>query len=158
VVERLRLIFAVGDPAQKLAAAIALAPIRDDCKVEALDRLLDGDPAQLKMLVPLCRDQIPEALASRLTLELQPAVPAGRSVGVVADRRRANAACMQIILGQESPAWSLLEPAPDAQARSFFIGSLGPAGVDPKRLLARLDDQSASDSARAASIVALESV
>jgi serine/threonine protein kinase len=158
VVDRLGRLFTAGDPAQRLAAAVALAPIRKDCRDEALDRLLDGDPDQLKTLAPLLRKRIPEALESRLAAEGGPAAPAGGPPGAAADHRRANAACARILLGLAGSSWSLLESAPDPQARSFFIKSLGPAGIDPRHLIARVDDPSMGDSARAAAILAIEAI
>ncbi|WP_435011128.1 protein kinase domain-containing protein [Tundrisphaera lichenicola] len=158
VVDRLGRLYADGDPAQKLAAALALAPIREDCKTHALDRCLDGEPDQLRILAPLLRGRIAEALESRLVEKRGTIPPIDPPSTFEADRRRANAECIRIILGQTDPEWSILEYSPDPQARSFFIGAIGPAGVDPARLIARLDDPSTSDPARAAIIQALEAV
>jgi hypothetical protein len=59
------------------------------------------------------------------------------------------------LLGRDGPPWELLRSAPDPQARSFLIATLGPAGVAPQRLMVQLEDPLTSTSVRMALIQSL---
>ena len=165
VADRVDRLYGVGDPDRKLAAALVLAPTRAECRDHALGRFLEADPGLLGTLIPLLQEQIPGPFVARLEAEVR-AEPGGGlppDEAEVRDRRRANAACASSRSGatsraRDDPAWSLLRSAPDPQARSFLIATLGPAGIGPDRLLAHLDDPSTSDSARAALIQSLGDV
>jgi serine/threonine protein kinase len=151
---------AEGDSDQKLNAALGLAPTRDECKDHVLDRFLNADPHLLNLLTPLLRRQIARPFINRLEVEIRVESVAGLSPGEaeLRDRRRANAACALLALGRDGPAWSLLRSAPDPQARSFLIATLGPAGIAPERLVAHLNDPLTSNSSRMAVIQSLGEV
>jgi hypothetical protein len=136
------------------------APTRDEYRDYALGRFLEADPRLLGSLIPILQRQIPGPFVARLDAEVRAEPGAVLSPGEAEarDRRRANAACALIALGRDSPAWSLFRSAPNPQARSFLIATLGPAGVGPDRLVARLDDPGTSDSARSAVIQSLGDV
>jgi len=153
-------LFKTGDSDRKLAAALALAPNRDDCQDHIVDRLLDADPKRLGFLAPIAARQFPAPLVDRLQGRIRGKPPAKLTPGEAEarDRRRANAACALILLGRDDSAWQFLRSSPDPQTRSFLISALGPAGVPPEVLVAHLDDPSTSSDARAAAIQSLGGV
>jgi serine/threonine protein kinase len=157
VVAWLDRLYAGADPEKKLAAALVLAPTRTECQTYILDQALTADPRLLGLLIPLLHRQIPGPFTARLEEEIQGEPSAGLRSGEaeLRDRRRANAACALIALGREGPAWQLLCSAPDPQARSYLIATLGPAGVEPDRLVPHLEDPRMSDSSRSALIQSL---
>jgi serine/threonine protein kinase len=158
VVAWLDRLYAEGDPGQKLAAALMLAPTRAACKDHILDQFLNADQRLIRTLLPLLRRRIPEHLIARLESEIDggPVAALSPAESELSDRRRANAACALIILGRDGRGWSLLRSAPDPQARSFFIAALGPAGVEPERLVGQLNDPLTSSSIRSAVIQGLD--
>jgi hypothetical protein len=166
VADRLDRLYAVGDADQKLAAALVLTPTRAECRDYVLGRFLEADPRLLGTLTPLLQERIPGPFVARLEAEVRAEPAAGLHPGEAEarDRRRANAACALIALGsditreRDGPAWSLLQAAPDPQARSFLIATLGPAGVGPDRLVARLDDPRMDNTSRGAVIQSLGDV
>ena len=153
-------LYAGEDLDKKLNAALALAPTSTGCQDHVLDRFLGADPHLMGLLIPLLRRQIPGPFMARLEAEVRAEPTAGLAPGEaeLRDRRRANAACALIALGHDGQAWQLLRSAPDPQARSFLIAALGPAGVKPDRLVARLGDPSMSLSSRSALIQSLGNV
>ena len=54
------------------------------------------------------------------------------------DRRRANARAILALLSRGMSGLDMLDPAPDPQARTFLIHTLGPAGISPRIVLDRL--------------------
>jgi formylglycine-generating enzyme required for sulfatase activity len=82
----------------------------------------------------------------------RPVVPNG-----VRDRlasRQANAACALALLGRPQTLWPLLRHQPDPQLRSYLIDRLGPLGIDPRNVLARLEREQ-DVSARRALVLSL---
>jgi serine/threonine protein kinase len=160
VVARLDRLYATGDPERKLTAALVQAPTRDEYRDHALGRFLDADPRLLGSLIPILQRQIPGPFVARLEAEVlaEPGAVLSPGEAEARDRRKASAACALIALGRDGPAWSLLRSAPNPQARSFLVATLGPAGVGPDRIAARLDDPGMSDSARSAIIQSLGDV
>ena len=136
-------LYAGEDADKKLAAALVLAPTRAGCQDSRPRPVPRRRPPPVGFADPSRSDrQIPGPFIARLEAEIRREPIAGLSPGEaeLRDRRRANAACALIALGRDGPAWQLLRSAPDPQARSFLIATLGPAGVKPDRLVARLDD------------------
>src|SRR4051812_18587020 len=97
-------------------------------------------------------------LVSRLQSDVDRSNPAPGITQERDDQRRANAACALILLGQGDHAWPLLQFASDPQARSFLIRVLGPSGVEPQRIIERLDDPTTEVSARRALIQSLDGI
>lgn len=56
-------------------------------------------------------------------------------------KRQANAAVALLKLDQPAKVWPLLKHSPDPTLRSFVIDRMGPFGVDPKVLIAQLEEQ-----------------
>ena len=99
---------------------------------------------------PLLQRQIPGPFIAGLEAEIRRRASPRLSPGEaeIRDRRRANAACALIALGRDGRRPGSSSSAPDPQARSFLIATLGPAGVEPDRLVARLDDPPNDTSSR----------
>ena len=160
VVAWLERLYRGTNPDQKLAAALVLAPSQSPCKDFVLNHLLNADPAHLGELTRLIALQIRQPLFDRLEseIEAEPVAELSASEAELRDRHRANAACALILLGRDGPPWDLLRAAPDPQARSFLIATLGPAGVTPERLVAQISDPSTTNSIRMALIQSLGDV
>jgi hypothetical protein len=140
--DRLNRLFDAGTPPQKLAAALVLAKVRVDSRSYSYDRLLRAEPHEIAPLAQLLRDRMPD-LPSRLASDAETSPAAGTSNSDVEahDRRRAAAAAALIALDEGDCGWSLLRFTPNPQARSFLVHSLGPSGIDPRRIVDRLDTE-----------------
>ena len=57
-------------------------------------------------------------------------------------KRQANAAVALIRMGRTEKSWSLLKHSPDPSLRSYLVHRLGPLGVEPGLLIAKLDQES----------------
>ena len=57
-------------------------------------------------------------------------------------KRQANAAAALIRMGRAEKSWSLLKHSPDPSLRSYLVHRLGPLGVEPGLLIAKLDQES----------------
>jgi eukaryotic-like serine/threonine-protein kinase len=56
-----------------------------------------------------------------------------------AAKERANAAIVLMELGRDAVVWPLLAAAPDRRLRTYLIHRFGPAGVDPRLLIAHIE-------------------
>jgi formylglycine-generating enzyme required for sulfatase activity len=56
-------------------------------------------------------------------------------------RRQAGLGVALLVMGKGEKVWPLFRHRPDPTARSYLIERLAPGGVDPKVLLARLDEE-----------------
>jgi hypothetical protein len=139
--ERLGSLFVGGTQAQKLAAAMVLAKTRDDYRTYCYNRLLEAGPREIEPISRLLNDRMP-GLSQRLEREMKVASESGSPSAEDHDIGRANAACALIALGNRDRGWSLLGFTPDPQARSFLIHLLGPAGIAPERIVAKIDAES----------------
>ncbi len=137
VSERLTRLFAAGTEHQKLAASLVLATDGTEFGNYSYEQLLQAGPHQIEPIARLLDHRMP-GLRARLKRDMELHPEAGPSTDAQ-DRRRANAACALIALGNGDDGWSLLRFAPDPQARSFLIHLLGPAGITPQRLIERID-------------------
>ena len=57
-------------------------------------------------------------------------------------KRQANAAVALIRMGRTEKSWPLLKHSPDPSLRSYLVHRLGPLGVEPGFLIAKLDQES----------------
>jgi serine/threonine protein kinase/formylglycine-generating enzyme required for sulfatase activity len=87
--------------------------------------------------------QVPDAF-SRLEKRLaEPSdLPASTDARFALARKRANNAVALLVMGRGDQVWPLLAHRPDPTLRSFLMERLAPADVDPRILLARLDQES----------------
>ena len=54
-----------------------------------------------------------------------------------------------LVMGRTEKVWPLLKHRPDPTLRSYLIDRLGPGGVDPKVLTARLEEEKEVSARRA---------
>jgi serine/threonine protein kinase len=148
--------FVSSRPGPKLAAALALSPGREDCSRFAYDRLLVASPDEL---APIGQALVHARPAVVGWLKLAAGTPADRNAAEPDrerhDRRRANAAAILVLIGEVDAGLRLLEFTPDPQARSYLIQTLGPSGVRPALLLAKLTDRATQPDVRRALLQAL---
>ncbi len=64
-------------------------------------------------------------------------------------RRQANVALALLCLGKADRVWPLLGHTPDPRLRTYLINQIGPLGVDPQVLIARLNAESDASTRRA---------
>jgi hypothetical protein len=137
VADRIGRLFVTGTPNQKLAAALVMAKTRSKFGDYCSDRLLEAAPREIVPLAGLLNGWI-TGKSLRLEKELAVQTEPGSPSDEAADKRRANAACALIALGESDLGWSLLRFAPNPQARTFLIHLLGPAGISPGRIVDRI--------------------
>jgi formylglycine-generating enzyme required for sulfatase activity/tRNA A-37 threonylcarbamoyl transferase component Bud32 len=99
---------------------------------------------QASQTVPLLRDVLAE----------RPGADAADADRDALARRQANAAAALLRLGEENPAWPLLQHTPDPTVRSYLVHRLAALGVEPAALLRRFDHEPDA-SARRALLLAL---
>jgi serine/threonine protein kinase len=160
VVNFLRSLFVTGAPDQRIASALVLGEKEPDYADYCYKWLLDGDASKLRPVAELLNARMP-GLEARLetVVDHSPPADATASERETHDRRRANAACALILLGPGERGWSLLRfNADDPQARSFLIHLMGPAGVDPQQVFARLNNPATETSVRRALIQSLHGI
>jgi serine/threonine protein kinase len=154
-------LYRTGTPDQRLSAALVMARERPDLYAEyCFEQLLDAEPRRVRVVAELLKSRMP-GLASRLEAGVDRASPAPDSPPEVVERyhrHRANAACALILLGQGERGWTVLRFTPYPQSRSFLIQMMGPAGVDPHRIFARLSDPATETSIRRALIQSLDGI
>jgi formylglycine-generating enzyme required for sulfatase activity len=86
--------------------------------------------------------QVPDAFA-RLEKQLDEPTepPASSDARFALARKRANNAAALLVMGRGDKVWPLLARRRDPTLRSFLMERLAPAGVDPRLLLTRLDQE-----------------
>jgi hypothetical protein len=154
VIDRLRLLVEFGRDVPRLAAAIVLAKQRPDCGQLCCDWLLEAKPEEFGPVARLLEARVP-GLRERLVAAMVRVPTPNDSDKEKSDRRRASAACALALITSDERPWALLRFDPDPQRRSFLLHLLGPAGVEPARLFARLQNPKTENSARIALIQSL---
>lgn len=151
------LLYVAGTPTQKLAAALVLAPAKQEYANAAFEALLKAEPREIATIASLLQRGMTNLRGKLKTEARRQADPTWTVRQREAhDRRRANAGCALATL--DDPAGlSLLAFHPDPQARSFLVHLLGPAGFSPRAMLDRLKSES-DDGTRRALILALGEV
>jgi eukaryotic-like serine/threonine-protein kinase len=89
-----------------------------------------------------CAADIPDAytlLEKQLTDEGKP--DASTETTVALAKRQASIGVALLIMGRGEKVWPLLRHQPDPTMRSYLIERLGPGGVDPQVLIARLEEE-----------------
>jgi formylglycine-generating enzyme required for sulfatase activity len=117
--------------------------------------LLDCDDRQFTALFPRLAERPQEVrFAARKVLETALATQKADADKERLAKRQANAAVALFHLAEADPFWRLLEFTPDPRARSHLLHRLGPLGVPPGALAARLAEEP-SVSVRRALLLAL---
>jgi len=127
---------------QRYVASSVLSSYLADEPAALVSLALQADPRQLSALKPGLRDA-PEKVGELLE---QAGLPAPGNLGdkraaEAAAKQRANAAIVLLELGRDELVWPLLATAPDPRLRTYLIHRFGPAGLDPRLLIARLNDE-----------------
>ena len=105
--------------------------------------LMDADEKQFAEIFPKFEKQAEQGLPiliSEVNLKLLLPDATNEAKEKLA-KRQANAAVALLKLDQPAKVWSLLKHSPDPTLRSFVIKRMGPFGVDPKVLIAQLEEQ-----------------
>jgi serine/threonine protein kinase len=131
-------LFSGGNPTQRLASALVLAKVSPEHGDYTFDRLLQAKPADILPIARVLAGRMPD-LTARLAAQVESVPHRGSAEALAAHRRRANAACALVGLGEADRAWPLLRFTPDPQSRSYLIQLLGPAGIDPATVADRLE-------------------
>ena len=104
------------------------------------DLLMDADEDQFSSLL---KRLIPQGAEAARLFEGELAAQAPEATGTEKDaraRRQARAAVALLRLGQADSVWPHFRHSPDPRLRSFLINWLGPYGVDPRAIVAALDE------------------
>jgi len=142
-------------PESRQTAAIVLADYAADQPDLLAEVLLAADPKQFAVLQPALAMHRAKAV-ERLRREL--AVETAKDASLVQRellaKRQAMAAVALLHLGDDEPVWPLLRHTPEPEARSQLVWRTKLYGVDPVKLVRRLELEK-DPSARRALIVAL---
>lgn len=72
-------------------------------------------------------------------LEEQPAADASLESRLALARKQANIAVALLVMDRPEKSWPLFQHRPDPSARGFLLERLGPGGVQPRNLTARME-------------------
>jgi formylglycine-generating enzyme required for sulfatase activity/tRNA A-37 threonylcarbamoyl transferase component Bud32 len=146
-------------PERREVAATVLADYTADKPNMLANLLLDADPKQYAILFPVLQSYREQAVA-RMRRELAQR-PEGNDLPLPkweereqVARRQATAAVTLLKLDAPEDAWPLYRHRDDPEARSQLIWRGGLLGLDPRKLVQRLDEEK-NVSAQRALIVAL---
>jgi serine/threonine protein kinase/formylglycine-generating enzyme required for sulfatase activity len=147
---------------ERILAASALAEYVNDQPVELTELLMDATERQFTALYPTIEGRWDQT-APLLEVGLAKKPPSKKGVGTTAVdnkawekfyRRQTNAAVALIRGGRLEKSWPPLKQSPDPSLRSYLIHRIGPLGVEPGLLIAKLHQES-NDSIRRALILSL---
>ncbi|MCY2994620.1 MAG: SUMF1/EgtB/PvdO family nonheme iron enzyme [Planctomycetota bacterium] len=114
-----------------------------------------ADPKQFAVLLPVLQTHADKAVPLlEVELARQVAADATEEEREKLGSRQANAAAALLRMKAGDKVWPVFRHSPDPTARSYLIQRAGPLGVDPKLLIARLD-QEQDVSARRALLLSL---
>jgi eukaryotic-like serine/threonine-protein kinase len=137
---------------ERTLAACALGEYLSEQPKELAGLLIDGSVKQFVALYPSVERRA-ELTAPLLEDELSRKLPSMMyAMMFITDRdnnawdrfykQKANAAVALIRMGRTGKSWSLLKHSPDPSLRSYLVHRLGPLGIDPGSLIAKLDGES----------------
>jgi len=138
-----------GESKRTLVAS-ALAEYLSDQPGDLAGLLMDATEKQFAALYPSV-ERRSEPTAPLFEEELSrkpPSVTGGEPSDVDSNardkftKRQANAAVALIRIGRTEKSLSLLKHSPDPSLRSYLVNRLGPLGVEPGLLIAKLDQES----------------
>ena len=78
-------------------------------------------------------------LEKQLDEKAEPDAPVDTKIALA--KRQASIGMALLVMGKGEKVWPLLKHSPDPTLRSYLIERLGPGGVDPKILTARLEEE-----------------
>jgi eukaryotic-like serine/threonine-protein kinase len=138
------------EESERTLAASALAEYLSDQPTDLAGLLMDATEKQFAALYPSVeRRSEPSAPLFEEELSQKPPSATGEQPTEVDSKawdkfykRQANAAVALIRLGRTAKTWLLLKHTPDPSLRSYLVHSLGPLGVEPGLLIAKLDQES----------------
>jgi len=134
--------FERGNPSQKRAAAVALAGSRPECEKFACEQILTASADEIRFLVQALKGRARSLEAILQEVARTPTNALRLTAREQGDIGRANASAALVLLDRPDLGLPLLRFAPDPQARTFLIHTLGPAGVSPKAILDQLERES----------------
>jgi serine/threonine protein kinase/formylglycine-generating enzyme required for sulfatase activity len=135
---------------ERTQAASALGEYLSDQPRDLAGLLMDATEKQFTALYPNV-ERRSEQTAPLFEVELSrkpPSVTGGEPTDLDSTawakfyKRQANAATALIQMGRTEKSWSLLKHSPDPSLRSYLVLRLGPLGVEPGVLIAKLDQES----------------
>ena len=135
---------------ERTLAASALAEYVSDQPDELAELLMDATERQFAALYPSV-ERRSDQTAPLLEVELAKKPPSKKGAEPTdVDnkawdkfyKRQANAGVALIRMGRTEKSWSLLKHSPDPSLRSYLVHRLGPLGVEPGLLIAKLDQES----------------
>ncbi len=127
---------------QRFVASSVLGSYLADEPAALVSLALEAEPRQLSALKHGLRDA-PQKVGELLEQALvqSPGDLHDKMAADAAAKQRANAAIALLDLGRDELVWPLLATAPGPRLRTYLIHRFGPAGLDPRLLIARLDDE-----------------
>ncbi len=134
---------------ERTLAANALAEYLSDQPRDLAELLMDATEKQFAALYPSAERRSAQT-TSLLEVELAKKPPSKKGAkptdvdNKVWDKfykRQANAGVALIRMRQTEKSWSLLKHSPDPSLRSYLVHRLGPLGVEPGLLIAKLDHE-----------------
>jgi formylglycine-generating enzyme required for sulfatase activity len=135
---------------ERTVAASALAEYLSDQPDELAELIMDATAKQFIALYPSVVAQS-DRTAPLFESELakRPPSKTGNEASPVDNerwdsfyKRQANAGVALIRMGRTEKSWPLLKHSPDPSLRSYLVCGLGPLGVEPGSLVAKLDQES----------------
>ncbi|MCI0463375.1 MAG: SUMF1/EgtB/PvdO family nonheme iron enzyme, partial [Gemmataceae bacterium] len=137
-------------PTESILAANLLADYAADQPEMLAELIKDADPKQYAVLWPRIQQHRERTIAlMHQELAKTAATDATEEAKNVLGRRQAQAAVVLLQLGQDEAVWPLLRHSPDPRRRTYLIHSLSPLGIDPVRLIKRLEEETDVSSRRA---------
>ncbi len=128
--------------AERAIATSVLADYDSDQPEQLADLLLDADEKQFAVLFPkaaVYRDHVVAAFQRVATVSLESEIQDDARERLA--KQQANAGVALLCLGQVEKVWPLFRHRPDPRTRSYLIHRLRLLGVDPRRLVRRLDEE-----------------
>jgi serine/threonine protein kinase/formylglycine-generating enzyme required for sulfatase activity len=113
-----------------LAAFVANRP-------ELVSLLLDADPEQYRIFIPLLRQRLQDSVPLLLR-EINKPLPADESAADTLIRRQAQAAVALLQLNCLEPVWPMLKHGADPSRRTYLIHDLARLGTNPRPLIEHL--------------------
>lgn len=128
-----------------LLAILSLSPPHvagDDQPHVLADLLMDADGKRFAVIFPKFKVLGEQGLPV-LTSEINRKLPADANPEAKEKlaKRQANAAVALLLMNQSDKVWPHLKHSPDPTLRSYLIERLGPGGVYPRVLIARLEQE-----------------